>query len=143
MLGDGGIGSYHLSATGDAFGTGPAAPGTNSLGTALSSDGVGNGAQKGPPLGTSPAIDHGEAKVDKMIGRSAGAADPVSHDRSTRRLSIPKALERLFRSLQVRVSVRPPIKLGHSQRGQRAPSPRTAFACFKTKVGLILHLALC
>jgi len=63
----GGMGS-HPSATGGAFGTRAAAPGTNSLGTALSSSGVGNGPMKGPLLGTYPAIDREEAKVDKMIG---------------------------------------------------------------------------
>jgi hypothetical protein len=68
----GGMGSHHSGAspkpvTGGAFGTSPGAPGTNSLGTALSSNAVGNGPQKGPLLGTSPAIDRGEAKVNKMI----------------------------------------------------------------------------
>jgi hypothetical protein len=53
--------------TGGAFGTSPGAPGTNSLGTALSSNAVGNGPQKGPLLGTSPAIDREEARVNKMI----------------------------------------------------------------------------
>jgi hypothetical protein len=63
----GGMGS-HMSVTGGAFGTSAAAPGTNSLGTALSSSGTGNGPMKGPLLGTNPAIDREEAKVDKMIG---------------------------------------------------------------------------
>jgi hypothetical protein len=62
----GGMGS-HMSVTGGAFGTSAAAPGTNSLGTALSSSGIGHGPMKGPLLGTSPAIDREEAKVDKMI----------------------------------------------------------------------------
>jgi hypothetical protein len=62
----GGIGS-HMSLTGGAFGTSAAAPGTNSLGTALSSSGSGEGPMKGPLLGTNPAIDREEAKVDKMI----------------------------------------------------------------------------
>ena len=66
--GGGGMGSHHSSITGGAFGTVPATPGTNSLGTALSSSGVGNGPMKGPLLGTNPAIDREEAKVDKMIG---------------------------------------------------------------------------
>jgi hypothetical protein len=65
--GMGGMGSSHLSVTGGAFGTSPAAPGTNSLGTALSSSGTGH-PMKGPLLGTNPAIDHEEAKVEKMIG---------------------------------------------------------------------------
>ena len=63
----GGMGS-HMSVTGGAFGSSAAAPGTNSLGTALSSSGSGNGPMKGPLLGTNPAIDREEAKVDKMIG---------------------------------------------------------------------------
>ena len=66
--GMGGMGSHHSSATGGAFGTSPAAPGTNSLGTALSSDGAG-GATKGPALGTgNPAVDREDARVAKMVG---------------------------------------------------------------------------
>jgi hypothetical protein len=57
-----------LPVTGGAFGTNPATPGTNSLGTALSSEGIANGPQKGPLLGTDPSIDREDAKVDKMIG---------------------------------------------------------------------------
>jgi hypothetical protein len=65
----GGMGSAHMSSvTGGAFGTSAAAPGTNSLGTALSSSGIGRGPIKGPLLGTSPAIDREEAKVDQMMG---------------------------------------------------------------------------
>jgi len=67
-FGRGGIGSHHSSVTGGAFGSSAAAPGTNSLGTALSSSGVGEGSMKGPLLGTNPAIDREEAKVDKIIG---------------------------------------------------------------------------
>jgi hypothetical protein len=63
----GGMGSHMSAMGGGAFGTSAAAPGTNSLGTALSSSGVGQGPMKGPLLGTSPAIDHEEARVDKMI----------------------------------------------------------------------------
>ena len=63
----GGMGS-HTSVTGGAFGSSAAAPGTNSLGTALSSSGTGNGPMKGPLLGTNPAIDREDAKVEKMIG---------------------------------------------------------------------------
>ena len=62
----GGMGS-HMSVTGGAFGSSAVAPGTNSLGTALSSSGIGHGPIKGPLLGTSPAIDREEAKVDKMM----------------------------------------------------------------------------
>ena len=69
--GHGGMGMHHastgLGVTGGPFGTNPNAPGTNSLGTALSSNGVGNGPQKGPLLGTDPAIDREEARVDQSI----------------------------------------------------------------------------
>jgi hypothetical protein len=61
----GGMGSPHAS-TGGASGTSPTAPGTNSLGTALSSSGTAHPI-KGPPLGTDPVIDREEAKVNKMI----------------------------------------------------------------------------
>ena len=64
--GMGGMGSAHGSVTGGAFGTSAATPGTNSLGTALSSTGTGH-LMSGPPLGTSPAVDREEAKVEKMI----------------------------------------------------------------------------
>jgi hypothetical protein len=65
----GGMGSHEMSTMGGgAFGTSAAAPGTNSLGTALSSSGVGRGPMKGPLLGTSPAVDREEARVEKMIG---------------------------------------------------------------------------
>jgi len=57
-----------MSVTGGAFGTSPAAPGTNSSGMAPSSSGIGNGPMKGSLLGTNPAIDREEAKVDNMIG---------------------------------------------------------------------------
>jgi hypothetical protein len=66
-FGRGGLGSHHMSMSGGAFGTTAAAPGTNSLGTALSASGTGAGPTKGPLLGTNPAIDREEAKVDKMI----------------------------------------------------------------------------
>jgi hypothetical protein len=64
-----GMGSPSMSMTGGgAFGTSAAAPGTNSLGTALSSDTVGNGRpMKGPLLGTDPAIDREETKVNRMM----------------------------------------------------------------------------
>jgi hypothetical protein len=66
--GMGGMGMSHSSVTGGAFGTSPNAPGTNSLGTALSSNGAGR-AQNGAELGTgSPAIDREEARVAKMMG---------------------------------------------------------------------------
>ncbi|MBV8924775.1 MAG: hypothetical protein JOZ74_05335 [Bradyrhizobium sp.] len=63
----GGMGSHHSSATGGAAGTNPSTPGTNSLGTALSSGRAG-GAQKGPALGTgNPAVDRDDARVAKMV----------------------------------------------------------------------------
>ena len=66
--GMGGMGSHHSSATGGAFGTNPGAPGTNSLGTALSSDGAG-GATKGPLLGTgNAAVDREDERVDRVVG---------------------------------------------------------------------------
>jgi hypothetical protein len=65
-LARGGMGS-HMSMTGGALGTSAAAPGTNSLGTAISSSGTGR-PMKGPLLGTNPAIDREEAKVNQMIG---------------------------------------------------------------------------
>jgi hypothetical protein len=68
----GGTGGMHHSTagmpvTGGASGTSPNAPGTNSLGTALSSSGVGSGPQKGALLGTNPAIDREDARVEKSI----------------------------------------------------------------------------
>ncbi len=63
----GGMGMHHSPATGGAAGTSPAAPGTNSLGTALSSGGAGS-AQKGPELGTgNPAVDREDARVARMV----------------------------------------------------------------------------
>lgn len=66
--GHGGMGMHHSSTTGGAFGTSPTAPGTNSLGTALSSSGGSSGPIKGPELGTgNPAVDREDAKVSKMV----------------------------------------------------------------------------
>ena len=62
MGGAHGMGSSHMSMMSGAFGTTVAAPGTNSSGTALSSNGVGR-----PMLDTEPAIDPEDAKIDKMI----------------------------------------------------------------------------
>jgi pectate lyase len=72
MGGAHGMGSSHMSmtgmpSTGGALGTTAAAPGTNSLGTAVSSSGT-ERPMKGPLLGTDAAIDRQEAKVDKMVG---------------------------------------------------------------------------
>jgi hypothetical protein len=45
-----------------------AAPGTNSLGTALPSSGFGNGPMNGPLLGTgNPVVDREDAKVAKAM----------------------------------------------------------------------------
>jgi hypothetical protein len=55
-----------MSITGGVFGTSAAAPGTNSSGTALASSGT-ERPMTGPLLGTDPAIDREQAKVDKMI----------------------------------------------------------------------------
>ncbi|VIO77763.1 hypothetical protein [Bradyrhizobium ivorense] len=64
--GMGGMGS-HMS-MGGALGTSAARPGTNSLGTALPGSDFGNGhPMKGPPLGSSPAIDRDDARLQKML----------------------------------------------------------------------------
>lgn len=61
----GGLGMAHSSSTGGAFGTSPAAPGTNSLGTALSG---GGSAAVGVSLGTgSAAADREDRKAEQMI----------------------------------------------------------------------------
>ncbi len=57
----------HMPITGGAFGTSPATPGTNSLGTALPSSGR-HRRMRGPPLGTgNAAVDREDARVDKMV----------------------------------------------------------------------------
>jgi hypothetical protein len=66
--GMGSMGSHMSISGGGALGTSAATPGTNSLGTALPSSGVAEGPMKGPLLGTSPAIDREEARVEKMMG---------------------------------------------------------------------------
>jgi hypothetical protein len=67
-----GTGMHHSASSGGAFGSSAAAPGTNSLGTALSSSGRGNGRRiKGPPLGTgSPAVDREDAQVARIVHSS-------------------------------------------------------------------------
>jgi hypothetical protein len=64
----GSMGSHHSgSVTGGAFGTNPGAPGTNSVGTALSSSGTGH-AVKGPALGTGNAVvDKQDARVARIV----------------------------------------------------------------------------
>jgi hypothetical protein len=68
------MGSHHSSSaltgiplTGGASGERVNAPGTNSLGTALSTNGFGRSSAKGPLLGTSPAVDREEARVTKAL----------------------------------------------------------------------------
>ncbi len=61
----GGMGS-HMS-MGGALGTSAAMPGTNSLGTALPSSGTGGHGMKGPLLGTNPAIDQEDARLEKLL----------------------------------------------------------------------------
>jgi hypothetical protein len=63
----GGMGSHSMSETGGAFGTSAARPGTNSLGTALSSSDMGAHPMKGPPLGTSAALDREDARLEQML----------------------------------------------------------------------------
>ena len=65
--GMGGMGAHSITG-GGALGTSAATPGTNSLGTALPSSGTAEGPMRGPLLGTSPAIDREEARVEKMMG---------------------------------------------------------------------------
>jgi hypothetical protein len=69
--GMGGMGMSHVGSmgigAGGSFGESPYAPGTNSLGTALPSSGMGR-PMKGPLLGTGPDIDREEANVEKMLG---------------------------------------------------------------------------
>jgi hypothetical protein len=65
--GTGGMGMHHSSVTGGAAGTNPSTPGTNSLGTALSSGGAGE-KQKGPLLGTgNPVVDREDARVARTV----------------------------------------------------------------------------
>jgi len=65
--GAGGMGSRHSAVTGGAFGSRSTAPGTNSLGTALSSGGAGR-RMKGPPLGTgNPAVDREDKRVARVV----------------------------------------------------------------------------
>jgi hypothetical protein len=68
-----GMGGHHsaslgIPVTGGASGERVSAPGTNSLGTALSGGSYGSHPQKGPLLGTSPAVDREEALVAKALG---------------------------------------------------------------------------
>jgi hypothetical protein len=66
-----GIGMQHSASSGGAFGSSAAAPGTNSLGTALSSSGRGHRRMKGPPLGTgNAAVDREDAQVARIVHSS-------------------------------------------------------------------------
>jgi hypothetical protein len=62
----GGMGSHMSMTAGGALGASFAAPGTNSLGTALPS-GIGGHVMKGPLLGTDPTIDKEDARLQKML----------------------------------------------------------------------------
>lgn len=62
----GDMGSHMSMGRGGTFGTSAAAPGTNSLGTALPSDGGGH-AMKGPSIGTDPTITKDDARLDKIL----------------------------------------------------------------------------
>lgn len=62
----GGMGSHMSMASGGALGARIAAPGTNSLGTALPSDSAGH-AMSGPLLGTDAAIDKEDARLQKKL----------------------------------------------------------------------------
>lgn len=64
-FGRGGMGS-HMS-TGGTLGTSAATPGTNSSGTALPSTGASGHTMKGSLLGTNPAIDQEDARLEKML----------------------------------------------------------------------------
>ena len=60
-------GSHMSMESGGALGTSAATPGTNSLGTALSSSDSGGHATKGPLLGTDQTIDKEDARLEKML----------------------------------------------------------------------------
>jgi hypothetical protein len=63
-----GLPTAAFSRGGGAFGASAAAPGTNSLGTALSSSGGSSASIKGAALGTgNPVVDREDAKVAKTV----------------------------------------------------------------------------
>jgi hypothetical protein len=63
-----GMTMHPASTSGGAFGSSAAAPGTNSLGTALPSSGGRGAKMKGPPLGTgNPAADREDAQVARIV----------------------------------------------------------------------------
>lgn len=61
-----GMGMHHQAVTGGAAGTSPTAPGTNALGTALSSSGKGS-PMAGPEFGTDPALKREDVRVARTI----------------------------------------------------------------------------
>ncbi|PSO18367.1 hypothetical protein [Bradyrhizobium sp. MOS003] len=63
----GGTGSHMSMGGGGTLGTSAAAPGTNSLGTALPASDGGGHVTKGPLLGTDPTIDKEDARLEKML----------------------------------------------------------------------------
>ena len=61
------MGLHHSAVTGGSSGSSANAPGTDSLGTALSSGGAGS-AEKGQPLGAgNPAVDREDKRVAKIV----------------------------------------------------------------------------
>ncbi|QIO99848.1 hypothetical protein [Bradyrhizobium symbiodeficiens] len=62
----GGMGSHMSMGGGGTLGTSAAAPGTNSLGTALPASDGGGHVTKGL-LGTDPTIDKEDARLEKML----------------------------------------------------------------------------
>jgi hypothetical protein len=60
------MGSAQNVGAGGSFGTSIYTPGTNSLGTALPSSGIGR-PTRGALLGTSPEVDREEARVEKAL----------------------------------------------------------------------------
>lgn len=63
----GGMGPHISMESGGALGTSAAAPGTNSMGTALPSSDSRGHAAKGPLLGTDPTITKDDARLEKML----------------------------------------------------------------------------
>ncbi|MDF0516959.1 hypothetical protein P0R31_06925 [Bradyrhizobium yuanmingense] len=63
----GGIESHMSMESGGPLGISAAAPGTNSLGTALPGSEHGGHAVKGPLLGTDPTIDKDDARLERML----------------------------------------------------------------------------
>ena len=65
--GGGGMGTHHSASSGGESGSSAGAPGTNSLGTALSSGRDGR-RMKGPSLGTgNPFVDRDDKRVARVV----------------------------------------------------------------------------